>query len=363
MNTVRHWQASQDQEIERRISLEQKLEKNRRKLEEEKLARQTDIHRFEREKEREMQKLKSGFVEKLARHNATASNTRAPPENPMEGIFGGARPKHPHPEHPSSTGQKGSSPPPDKEDESSGWSNAPLFKEVNIIDSSNWSFDANYKDNGPATNPTGTPFSVFRLPKMNLKQFDGDPKNWQDFIAIFSDLVHDNNSLTATQKMAILKRLLTPEIRDGLGDSLSSPALYSQALKELESTYGHPSLISRTYFQSLIQLPRVNQNYYKALLKFSQTVNGAVASLKSGGYSHELQSSSLLDTITSKLPSEVQSRWGRQIVKKQPVCLNLQDFAAWLSNFVKGEMMAKHCQFYVAPVPPVKPKPGSKPGR
>ena len=62
--------------------------------------------------------------------------------------------------------------------------------------------------------------------------------------------------------MAILKRCLTPEIRDGLGDSLSSPALYSEALKELESTYGHPSLISRTYFQSLIQLQRVNNNDY-----------------------------------------------------------------------------------------------------
>ena len=48
MNTVRHWQASQDQEKERRISLEQKLEKHRRELEEEKRARQADIHRFER---------------------------------------------------------------------------------------------------------------------------------------------------------------------------------------------------------------------------------------------------------------------------------------------------------------------------
>jgi hypothetical protein len=182
-----------------------KIKKPRRELEEEKRACQADIHRFEREKEREMQELKSGFEEKLARHTATASNTRAPPVYPMEGIFGGARPKHPLLEHPSSSGQKGSCPPPYKEDESSGWSNAPLFKEVNIIDSSNWSFDANYKENGPATNPTGTPFSVFRLPKMDLKQFDGDPENWQDFIAIFRDLVHDNNSLTTTQKMAILK--------------------------------------------------------------------------------------------------------------------------------------------------------------
>jgi hypothetical protein len=83
--------------------------------------------------------------------------------------------------------------------------------------------------------------------------------------------------------------------------------------------------------------------------------------LKSGGYSHELQSSSLLTTITTKLPSEVQSRWGRQIIKNHPVCLNLQDFAAWLRRLVKGKMMAKHCQFNVTPDSPVKPKSGSKP--
>ena len=122
---------------------------------------------------------------------------------------------------------------------------------------------------------------------------------------------------------------------------MSSPALYSEALKELESTYGHPSLISRTYFRSLIQLQRVNNNDYKALLKFSQTVSGAVASLKNGGYQQELLSSSLLDAM--KLPAEVQSRWGRRIAKSHPVCLTFQEFSTWLSLFVKGEMMAKHC--------------------
>ena len=61
--------------------------------------------------------------------------------------------------------------------------------------------------------------------------------------------------------MANLKRCLIPEIQNGLGDSLF---LYSQALKELESTYGLLSLISRTYLQSVIQLQRVNQNDHKA---------------------------------------------------------------------------------------------------
>ena len=50
------------------------------------------------------------------------------------------------------------------------------------------------------------------------------PKNLQDFIAIFCDCMY---SLPTTEKMAILKRCLTPEIQNGLGYSLSSLALYS----------------------------------------------------------------------------------------------------------------------------------------
>ena len=288
MNTVRRWQAAQEEEKGRRISFEQSLEKHRRELEEEKLARQADLHRLEWEKQRELEKLKSSFDEKLERHATTASNNRAPPEDPTQKNSGGARPKHPYPQQPSSSGQNRHGPPQYKEHESNDWGEAVYSIEEKIIDSSSWSFDVKDNGNGPRTNQTGTPVSVFRLPKMDLKPFDGDPKNWQDFFAIFRDLVHNNSSLTTTQKMAILKSCLSAEIRDGLGDSLSSPALYSQALRELKSTYGHPSLISKTYFQSLIQLQQVNHNDYKALLKFSQTVNGAVASLKSGGYSHEL---------------------------------------------------------------------------
>lgn len=120
--------------------------------------------------------------------------------------------------------------------------------------------------------------SVFRLPKLDLKPYGGDPEKWPDFIANFRDLVHSDTSLTCTENMALLKRSLSEEIRNGLGDSLSSSASYSEALTELQNTYGHPQIVSRAYIQSLIDLPKVNQHDYRTLLKFSQTVNGAVAS-------------------------------------------------------------------------------------
>ena len=117
-----------------------------------------------------------------------------------------------------------------------------------------------------------------------------------------------DNTLTTTKKIAILKRSLSDDIRSGLGDSLSSPSLYHEAFAELESTYGHPKIISRVYIQSLMELPKVSNNDDKMPLKFSQTVTRSVSSLKNGGYENELKSSSILEFVLEKLPSELQSR-------------------------------------------------------
>ncbi len=164
--------------------------------------------------------------------------------------------------------------------------------EKRAISSTSWSLkpdsiqDADERDR-PSPNNS---FLVFRLPKLDLTPFDGDSKTCANFIAIFKDLVNNNSSISTKQKMAILKQCLTQDIRDGLGDSLSSPALYDKALRELEQTYGHPRLVSKSHIQSLINLPKVNINDYKALLKASQQINGSVASLRNGGYHVELHS-------------------------------------------------------------------------
>jgi hypothetical protein len=152
--------------------------------------------------------------------------------------------------------------------------------------------------------------------------------------------------------MAILKQCLTLENRDGLGDSLSSPGLYDQSLRELQPKYGHPQIISKTYLQTIIQLPRVNSNDYKTLLKFSQAANG--------GYQHELESPGFVSIKSSKLPPEVQSMWGINIVRTHLICLTLQDFSLWLSTVVKGEVVAKNSQIQLILTPPIKTKKDQK---
>ncbi len=165
MNTVQQWQAAQKEEKGRRISLEQSLEKHRRELEEEKLARQADLYRLQREKQRELEKLKSSFDEKLARHATTASNNRAPPEHPTERNSGRARPKHPNPQQPSSTGQNRHGPPQYKEYESNDWGESVYSKEEKIIDSSSWSFASRIMKMVQHLIKLQHPFQCFGYPK------------------------------------------------------------------------------------------------------------------------------------------------------------------------------------------------------
>ena len=132
---------------------------------------QPDIQRFERVKEREREKLKSSFDEKLARHAASASNNRAPQEDSTEENCGEARPKHPLPKHPSSTGQNRRNPPLYKEDESSCWWDADYNKEETIINWSSWSFDAKNNDSGPTTCRTGAPKEFARFHRHLLRLY------------------------------------------------------------------------------------------------------------------------------------------------------------------------------------------------
>jgi hypothetical protein len=183
------------------------------------------------------------------------------------------------------------------------------------------------------------------MPRLDLDPFDGDPRKWLTFIANFRDLVNDDQAISSTQKMALLRSCLKSNIQQSLGDCLNDPALYEAALEELECTYCHPHLISRTYIRSILDLPKVLYfNDYRALLGFSTSLCGAVSSLKNGGYENELNSGGLLEIILDNLPADIQSKWGKKIVKLHPQFLTLQDFVPWLHTIVKAEMVVKHAK-------------------
>ena len=206
--------------------------------------------------------------------------------------------------------------------------------------------------------------SIYKMPSMQIDKFDGSSKKWPAFWASFSDLIDADPTLTTTQRMAMLQRCLTQEVQDSLGDSLLNPEMYAEAIEMLKSLYGNPYLISRTYIRSLMDLPRVSHiNQYAQLLSFSNSIIGAVRSLKNSGYEHELDSSAILESILDKLPNEVRSKWGKKLVKSGLEPLTLRDFAPFLQEIVRAEMMVKHTTFNLATSSDGKKREDKRPGR
>ena len=68
--------------------------------------------------------------------------------------------------------------------------------------------------------------SIFRLQRTDIEPFNGDPKKWKDWQSMFRDAVHNNATLTTTEKITALRLCIARNIDDSLGSCLNNQALY-----------------------------------------------------------------------------------------------------------------------------------------
>jgi hypothetical protein len=180
----------------------------------------------------------------------------------------------------------------------------------------------------PAGREGQTMVTMTMLP--NVKPFAGDPRQWPIFIQTFKSMVHDMFSSDA-HRLTLLHSMLAENLRNGMSQILSSPMAYRDALQELRRKYGHPHVVAQTYVQGLIDLPQVRN---ETLESFSAQLHGAVSTLESAGFGHELHSSVALAGILGKLPEWLITKWGTRVNKLLPIIPNLRHLDAWLEEQV-----------------------------
>ena len=172
---------------------------------------------------------------------------------------------------------------------------------------------------------------VARLPKVKITPFDGNPINWQMFIANYMSLVHNSLSDDAV-RLAMLREYLSPDVRESISETLYDPSLYAKALQELERVYGQPFLVSQAHLDTIASLPVLRDHDHTAYGRFSSKLHGAVAALNNERFRHELQSSYLLKQVIAKLPSSMRGPWGRHVMKLQPTSPTVSHLDAWLQS-------------------------------
>ena len=85
---------------------------------------------------------------------------------------------------------------------------------------------------------TATPLSRVRLPKLQLRSFNGDVTKWTSFWQSFEAAVHKNDDISNVEKFNYLNSLLERSARDAVVGLVLTEANYSQAIEILKKRFG-----------------------------------------------------------------------------------------------------------------------------
>ena len=186
--------------------------------------------------------------------------------------------------------------------------------------------------------PDKTPtFSAFAksIPRLNLPTFDGKASDWPRWIGLFKALVHDQPSLSDTEKIAHLQSSVSGLAQQTIAGMLYDGSLYHEALQTLEERFGQNDDIIRYNLNSIFDAPNPLEDDAESLEKFQATLHCAVTILKNMGSTADLHSSDSLQRVAEKLPKELKREWGKFALELKPARPSLLDVDSWLKTQVK----------------------------
>ena len=117
-------------------------------------------------------------------------------------------------------------------------------------------------------NPVSKTISM-KLPKLEVKRFSRDPKEYKSFKNSFETAVNRSSDIAEVEKFTYLKSFLTGETSRAVKGLAVTTENYEEALKVLDKRYGHVQVIVNSHFEELTKLPVVHNNNDTAKLRES----------------------------------------------------------------------------------------------
>ena len=96
-----------------------------------------------------------------------------------------------------------------------------------------------------------------KLPKLTLKKYKGDIKEWTPFCDSYSSHIHDNPDLNTIDKFNYLTSLLESTGAEAISRLKITAANYDEALEVLEQRFGNMQQIVNCHIDGLLQLTAV----------------------------------------------------------------------------------------------------------
>ncbi|KRZ98102.1 hypothetical protein T08_16093 [Trichinella sp. T8] len=169
--------------------------------------------------------------------------------------------------------------------------------------------------------------SNVRLPKMEIKKFNGEYHDWQRFHDEFETTINSNSNLSPIEKFNYLRSLLSGNAETAIRGLTLNAVNYETALTILNEKFGDPQLLIEEHLKNLQNLPVItNQWDSKRLEKLVNDMEINIRGLETLNTPPVVYQAVLIPLILSRLPREISVEWKRQNPNRQKEMYELLSF-------------------------------------
>ena len=112
-----------------------------------------------------------------------------------------------------------------------------------------------------------------RLPKLELREFSGNPLEWQSFWDQFQSSIHNNESINDVDRFLYLKKFLSGTALSTISGLTLSNDNYKEAVTILNNRYGNEQVQINAHMDTLMKLEKIkSMNNVKQLRKLYNDV-------------------------------------------------------------------------------------------
>ena len=158
-----------------------------------------------------------------------------------------------------------------------------------------------------------------KLPKLQVKPFNGEPTEYQLFMDNFKSAIDSNTILTNVDKFVYLKNLLQGKAAYAVQGLPLTDGNYNMALDILSSRFGYKQIIISSHtWNNLMKLPTVvNITDIKKIRVILDPLEMNIRGLEALGISSDSYGELLLAIVMKKIPEEMRLTLTRQFIGKQ----------------------------------------------
>jgi hypothetical protein len=161
--------------------------------------------------------------------------------------------------------------------------------------------------------------TTMQLPKIQIRQFDGDPLFFYSFMKQFEANV-GRYAVDDATKLSVLVQSCTGRAAHAVQScqaEADSSIGYARALRQLKERFGSSYLITQAWLNKVLKRDAIKNNDYIALMDFADDIRNCIDTLNAAGLIAEISTQGSLLLIVEKLPHHLQLRWRREACELQ----------------------------------------------